>query len=241
MTCTSYCEKIEELFDAIIRIADEVLPENRKYVDEYISCVWNNVTVWVMSIKREKGTEELRSKFESHVMAEEAKFQRNLEDIMYDIDTYDTVKLVARNGRAETVIPRAPPVCPSTLTFMQFLFPMLYLLLKRDLERISLARKHVLSHFELWDAVETIVYITNAAGYRLIDLRGETEMLPLYYPPSHRSSIAIYEHQNLDAGEQFKMFAKGLVCTLAASQPCSIHKPFPVLFRSRKRHGIPRR
>ena len=64
----------------------------------------------------------------------------------------------------------------------QFLFPMLYLALKRDLERISLARKHVLSHFELYDAVETILFISDAAWYRLVDLRGETETLPGHYP-----------------------------------------------------------
>ena len=173
MTCTSYCEKIEEIFDAIINLADQVLPENRKEVNEYISYIWGHVTVWVRSIKREKGTEELRSKFESHVSAEEARLHRNLEDIMYDIDSYDTVKLVAGNGRPEAVIPQPSSLCSNVLTSdLQFLFPMLYLALKRDLERISLARRHVLSHFELYDAVETILFITDAAWYRLGDLRG---------------------------------------------------------------------
>ena len=182
MTCTSYCEKIEEMFDAIIRLADEVLPENRKEVNDYISCVWSYVTVWVRSIKREKGTEELRTKFEFHVTAEEARLHRNLEDIMYDIDGYDTVKLVAGNGRPETVIPQTPFLRFAALTPEQFLFPMLYLALKRDLERISLARKHVLSHVELWDAVETILYLVDAGWYRLEDLRGNTEIRPQYRP-----------------------------------------------------------
>lgn len=62
----------------------------------------------------------------------------------------------------------------------QFLLPMLYLALKRDLERISLARKHVLGHFELWDAVETIFYIADAIWYRMDDLRGEAENQPRY-------------------------------------------------------------
>jgi len=180
MTCTSYCEKIEELFDAIIQLADQVLPENRKEMNEYISFVWNHVTVWVRSIKREKGTEELKAKFESHVTAEEARLHRNFEDIMYDIDSYDTVKLIAGNGRPEMVIPSTPFLHFSTLIPEQFLFPMLYLALKRDLERISLARKHVLSHFELYDAVETILFISDAAWYRLGDLRGKTESLPFY-------------------------------------------------------------
>ena len=104
MTCTVYCEKIEELFDAIIRLAYEVLPENRKEVNRYIANVWTHVTVFVQSIKREKGTEELKSKFESHITAEEERLQRNFEDIKYDIDSYDTVQLIAGEGRAEMVI-----------------------------------------------------------------------------------------------------------------------------------------
>lgn len=55
----------------------------------------------------------------------------------------------------------------------QTLFPILYLVLKRDLEKVSLARKHVLADSELPDAVETIQYITEAAMYRVSDLRGE--------------------------------------------------------------------
>ena len=52
---------------------------------------------------------------------------------------------------------------------------MLYLALKRDLERISLTRKYVLSDYEFFDAVETILYIIDAAQYRVESLRGEPE------------------------------------------------------------------
>ena len=104
MACTAYREKIEDIFDAMIRLAYDVLPENRKEVNAYIAMVWQVVTILVQSIKREKGTDELRSKFESHVAAEEAKLQRNFEGIKYDIDSYDTVRLIAGEGRLETVI-----------------------------------------------------------------------------------------------------------------------------------------
>ena len=63
--------------------------------------------------------------------------------------------------------------CSSPLTPEQTLFPMLYLVLKRDLQKISLARKYVLSDAELPDAMETIDWITLAARYRILDLRGE--------------------------------------------------------------------
>ena len=103
MTCTTYCEKIEEIFDAMIRLAYEVLPKNRKEVNAYIDMVWQDVTIFVQSIKREDGTEELRSKFESHVTAEEVRLKRNFEDIKYNIDSYDTVQVIAGGGRAEMV------------------------------------------------------------------------------------------------------------------------------------------
>ena len=110
MTCTAYCEKIEEIFDAMISLAYEVLPENRNGANSYIATVWQVVTILVQSIKREKGTEELMSKFESHVAAEEAKLQRNFEGIKYDIDSHDTVQLIAGEGRLETV---SKAVCAS--------------------------------------------------------------------------------------------------------------------------------
>ena len=104
MTSTTYCEKIEEIFDAMIRLAYEVLPENRKEVNRYVANAWTLVTVFVQSIKRERGTEELRSKFGSHVTAEEARLQKNFEGIKYDIDSYDAVQLIAGEGRVEAVI-----------------------------------------------------------------------------------------------------------------------------------------
>ena len=104
MTCTSYCVKIEEIFDAMIRLAYEVLPENRRLVHGYTATAWHFVTVFVQSIKREKGTEDLRTKFESHVAAEEARLQRNFEDLKYRIDDSDTLRVIAGEGRIEMVI-----------------------------------------------------------------------------------------------------------------------------------------
>ena len=195
MASTSYCEKIGVIFDAMIHLSDEVLPENRKEVNEYICYVWEEVNTFTRSIKLEKGTEELRTKFKSHVDAEEARLQKNFEDIKYDIDSYDSVQLISGHGRVETV--RSLSVhTRSQLNPEQTLLPMLYLLLKRDLQRISLACKHVLSDSELFDAVETIESITLAAQYRITDLRGEkypiTRLLSLPGPPKRYSSSRIY-------------------------------------------------
>ena len=104
MSCTGYCEKIEEIFDAMIRLAYEVLPENRRAVNQYIHLVWGMVTVFVQSIQRAFGTEKLRPLFESHVAAEEARLQRNFEDLKYSVNSCDMIELIAGEGRLETVI-----------------------------------------------------------------------------------------------------------------------------------------
>ena len=102
MTCTSYCEKIEEIFDAMIRLSDEVLPENRRGVNEYIWYTWMEATIFTRSIKWEEGTDEFRARFQSHVDAEEERLRKNLEDIKYNIDSYDSVRLIS-HGRIEAV------------------------------------------------------------------------------------------------------------------------------------------
>jgi len=87
---------------------------------------------------------------------------------------------------------------------------MLYLVLKRDLQKISLACKHVLSDSELPDALETIRWINAAAWYRMSDLKGEKPVTQRTIS-AYLSSVAIFEQQGLSPKEQFAIYAKGLV------------------------------
>ena len=86
---------------------------------------------------------------------------------------------------------------------------MLYLLLQRDLQKINLACKHVLSEPELPDALDTLRMISVAAGNRVRDLRGEKVLPPII--PAHSASAVIFEQQGLSPKEQFAIYARGLV------------------------------
>jgi len=88
----------------MIRLSDEVLPENREQVNKYLCCAWMEATMFVRSFRWEWGTEDLATKFKSHVDAEEARLQTNLEDFKYDIDSDVVVRLISGNGRIETVL-----------------------------------------------------------------------------------------------------------------------------------------
>ena len=87
----------------MIRLSDEVLPENRTVVNQYIDFVWPQAITFVRSFKWEKGTEDLGTKFQSHTTAEEERLQQNLEDVKYGIDSYELVRLISGHGRIETV------------------------------------------------------------------------------------------------------------------------------------------
>ena len=65
------------------------------------------------------------------------------------------------------------------MTPIQTLFPMFYLALKRDLQKISLARKYVLSDSELFESVGVLWGIYNLASQRMTSLRGESKDLIL--------------------------------------------------------------
>lgn len=174
MTSTAYCVKIEEIFDSMTCLAHEVLPENRLAVDNYINTAWHFITVFAQSIKSEEGTEDLRSKFEPYVAAEEARLRRNFEDIKYRVEDSDTLRVIAGGDRIEMVV--IPP-CDTvshrmlTRTYVKTVFPMFYLTLKRGLDKISLARDYILSYRELSEAFTTIRSIAGAALDRIISLR----------------------------------------------------------------------
>jgi len=87
---------------------------------------------------------------------------------------------------------------------------MLYLVLKRDLQKIGLACRHVLSEFEFPDALETIHWITATAWYRMVDLQG-AKVVGRPIASAYLSSAAIFEQQGLSPKEQFATYAKGLV------------------------------
>jgi hypothetical protein len=178
MTCTTYCTKIEEVFDAMIHLASRVLPENRRLTNIYITAVWHFIMVFVQSIEREEGTQQLRSKFQSHVTAEETRLRQNLEEIKYVIDDSDTLRVIAGEGRIEMASRAAcdfVPPRPLTPSRIQTLFPMSYLVLKRGLEKLSLAREHVLSENELHESIAATRSIARAAVDRIDSLKSESE------------------------------------------------------------------
>jgi len=209
MTCTSYCKKIEETFDAMTRLSEEILPENRRVVNEYIGYAWMEVGIFTRSIQWEEGTDELRARFKSHVDAEEERLRKNFEDLKYDVTASESIYLVSGSRRIEAVRSFLLHV-RAKLSSEQTLFPMLYLLLQRGLQKIDLARKHVLLESELLDGLDIIQWVAIVVHFRVEELRGK-EAVILSIISTYMASVVIFKHQGLSPKEQFAVHAKGLV------------------------------
>jgi hypothetical protein len=90
--------------------------------------------------------------------------------------------------------------------------------LERDLKKLSLARKHVLSREELSEALNAMYCVDIVAMDRIEDLRSAFEK-PDFPVAKLMCFLGIFQHQNIEAKHQFEIFANGLVCALALTIP----------------------
>ncbi|KAI8969692.1 hypothetical protein BD414DRAFT_518441 [Trametes punicea] len=175
MTMTRYVVETDHILDKMFSLKAHVLPANRRAVERYLDRVWSPITELTTAFRRAERNDVVEERFRSYVSAEEDRLRTALESVRYDIDAADTLQLVTGPGRIE-----------------KFLFPLLYLLLKRDYEIMRLARTVVIHKDELWDSTDTLKWVLRAVKDRYTNLEN------------------LFKQQNLDPAQQFKVFASEL-------------------------------
>ncbi|KAJ7093941.1 hypothetical protein B0H15DRAFT_147115 [Mycena belliarum] len=170
-----YAVKIRELIAKMFALRTLVLPANRTAVNSYLETIYNGVTSLESGLAACYVNDALQEKFSSYVEAEEARLRGNLEAVDYDLDAANTLTLVTGQGRIE-----------------RFLFPVIYLLLKRDFEIFRICQKKVIHPDELWDAADTMGWVISAAKERA-DLLEST-----------------FQQQKVDIAQEFKTYAHGI-------------------------------
>ena len=172
----------------------EVLPPNRRSVDDYFRYVWEPVhtlTAAVTPLQPESGPGS-GDKFKLYLEAEEARLSTNLKAVDYTIDGTDTLTLITGVGRIEKVSAKQyidRPACPNCV--LQTVFPLIYLLLKRHYEIMRAMRTKVLDSRELWYCVDSILHVKDAIRYRVDDL---TSSFSLYRLAVLRQSLHRHIH-----------------------------------------------
>ncbi|KAH8987639.1 hypothetical protein EDB92DRAFT_1948471 [Lactarius akahatsu] len=150
-----YANKIEELLAKMEGIRAEVLPPNRKSIDEYFTYSWkfiHTLTAAVTPLLPEPGTSNL-DRFRSYLEAEDARLSTNLKAVDYIIDGTDTLTLIMGVGRIEKTI-----------------FPLIYLLMKRHYEIMRAMRTKILDPRELGSGIGGFYTMEDAIRYRMDDL-----------------------------------------------------------------------
>ena len=86
-------------------VRTEVLPPNRRSVDDYFRFVWESVhtlTAAATPLQPDSGPSS-GDKFKSYLETEEARLSANLKAVDYTIDGIDTLTLITGVGRVEKV------------------------------------------------------------------------------------------------------------------------------------------
>ena len=172
-----YKDGIYEIVHNMFEVLNHVLPSNRRAVDEYLyhSSFWR-VELLLRSTRSVNpkilADSDIVRHIESYTKTEEDRLDANLQDVAYELDTPATVSLITGVGRIERV-----SYLYSTrkilLTKAQYVFPLIYLLLRRHLKVVTLACKHVLDVEEFVSLNESLVSILSAVDYRVQNLEGK--------------------------------------------------------------------
>ncbi|PSS05479.1 hypothetical protein PHLCEN_2v3761 [Hermanssonia centrifuga] len=170
-----YRDRIVGLFEQMFAMRCELRPENRYWADYYLSNVWPVAFELTQSLRPANVAEHIEDKFQTYADFEEERIRKNLEDIRFDIDALDTVYVVAGPGRIE-----------------KYCFPLIYLLLKRDIEVFRIARTKVLHKEELLDSADSVLWVLKAVNYRYLDLS------------------VLFKQNHLNVDSQMKITACGL-------------------------------
>ncbi|GJE96219.1 hypothetical protein PsYK624_124130 [Phanerochaete sordida] len=171
----TYGQKIIGLLNDMFSLRGELLPENRYWADYYLRNVWPVAFELVKGFHPANLPEHVEAKFQAFAELEEERIRQNLDAIRFDIDALDTVYVVAGPGRIE-----------------KYMFPLVYLLLKRDIQVFCIAKKLILHKEELLDSADSLLWVFRAVTYRYLDLK------------------TLFKQNQLNVDSQMKIAACGL-------------------------------
>ncbi|KAI0766841.1 hypothetical protein BD413DRAFT_141310 [Trametes elegans] len=177
MVCAYYVHKIHDIFAEMFGMLPHIRPENHAHAYRYLDAVWKDITTFTApySTMEEDDSDPLWARFQTYIEQEEKRLDDALKTLHYEIDAQDTITLIAGARPIE-----------------RYLLPLIYLLLRRDLEVFRLAhRRVILSHGELKSSERSIRWVIYCAQYRGWVLQ------------------VIFSQRGLDPAEQFKTFARG--------------------------------
>ncbi|KAK0475513.1 hypothetical protein IW261DRAFT_1340555, partial [Armillaria novae-zelandiae] len=153
-----YKKRIHIILSTMYSTFPNVLPANREATCDYLQHDSIYQVDRLLRSTRDlpsnaREISELRRLTEAYTQSEEARLQRNLADVSYDIDAKSTVSLITGPGRIE-----------------RYIYPLLYLLLKHQLRVVRLSTKFVLDPYEMSNMSSSLWNLFSVVGQRMQNL-----------------------------------------------------------------------
>jgi hypothetical protein len=172
-----YRKKIYQLIQRMMTLTENVHPSNQRYVHEYFTHdTFNRIELLLRSTKPAshdiRGDPQLMKLTGAYTDFEEERLEERLKGVAYEIDAVSTVSLLTGPGKIEKVS-ASMFYAIAMLICSQYIYPILYLLLKRDLSILQLARKNILDPDELWDRNLALWTLFRAFDERIKELTGK--------------------------------------------------------------------
>ncbi|KAF8149372.1 hypothetical protein B0H34DRAFT_733496 [Crassisporium funariophilum] len=180
LSVSSYRNKIYLLLQELHRLLSDILPENKKFADECMNA-WGFCRVELLLRSTDSSYDDgnpgaLNDITDEYAKSEEARIGANLESVSYNLDSSSTVLLVVGPSRIE-----------------RHIYPLIYLLLRRYMDTMKIACRHILNREELPAMNDTLLSAFEALDDRVEHLE------------------AVYKQMHLDVEAQFNNWAFGML------------------------------
>ncbi|TCD71048.1 hypothetical protein EIP91_000547 [Steccherinum ochraceum] len=177
MVASVYRGKIHGLLDRMIALRDEVLLGNRSIVDNYLSEISTKLLCTTLGLEIEDRlySDQVQTKFLDYATQEENRMMQNLKKVNYLIDGPSTVHIITDGVKME-----------------MYLFILVYVLMRKHLSTILLAKDHLLHDNELQEPIRSLEFVFGTIETRVEELSSQ------------------FQTYSLDLNEKWTTFARGL-------------------------------
>ncbi|CCM04671.1 uncharacterized protein FIBRA_06857 [Fibroporia radiculosa] len=158
-TATIYRNKIHKMIGRIFTLKSYVHESNRFWVDQYLDLVYGTVVYLTASFQGTTVPRKVQGLFSDYTNGEEDRIRRNLEDVKYAITDLTVLNLITGPGRIE-----------------RFIFPLIYLLMRRDLAIIKTCQAERINRRNLTESCNNFNVIFKAVDDRVDTLERYIEV-----------------------------------------------------------------
>ncbi|KAJ7057588.1 hypothetical protein C8F01DRAFT_1371722 [Mycena amicta] len=183
-TVTWYKNRIYKLLGSMNTIVQHALPANIQAVDIYFRGIGIRRVEHLLRSTRSASSNvlqdlKLKEISEQFRIKEETKLKARLQKLLYDLDTASTIQLITGMRRID-----------------RYIYPLLYLLLKRHFDILRIACKHVLDEREFDQMSNSLLTIFGVVDARITNIE------------------AVFRSTSTDTKERFRFLSFGMFKSL---------------------------